>query len=117
MDAVGRRAPAEGLQVMLPLFDALPPAIRERARAVVMTYDAASVAASTRFMNSGAQPFASGRELSAIAAPVLVVPGIDPTHPPEVAEVYRRNLPRCTVRAAAPEQYAAVIEAFVDGLA
>src|SRR5262245_53243754 len=50
MDAVGRRAVAEGVDVMLPLFDALPEPMRTRARALVVTYDAASVATSTAFM-------------------------------------------------------------------
>ncbi|HLL25998.1 MAG TPA: hypothetical protein VK427_27860, partial [Kofleriaceae bacterium] len=38
---------------------------------------------------SGAQPFTDCSELAAIAAPTLVVPGVDPQHPREVAEVYR----------------------------
>jgi pimeloyl-ACP methyl ester carboxylesterase len=58
MDAAGSRAVAEGVDVLLPLFERLPPAIRERARAIVATYDAASFATTTRFMASGAQPFA-----------------------------------------------------------
>jgi 3-oxoadipate enol-lactonase len=108
MDAAGSRAVAEGVEVMLPLFDALPPAIRERAHAIVAQYDAASVAAITRFMASGAQPFERGDELAAIQIPALVVPGTDPTHPVEVADVYRRHLPRCTVGMPVGE--------FVDGL-
>jgi pimeloyl-ACP methyl ester carboxylesterase len=98
MDAVGSRAVAEGIDVLLPLFDALPESVRERARRLVATYDAASVATTTRFMASGAQPFARGEELAAIAAPALVVPGVDAQHPREVAEVYARYVPRCTVR-------------------
>jgi len=97
MDAAGSRAPREGINVLLPLFDALPTAIRERAKALVATYDPASVAASTRFMASGSQPFARGAELEAITAPCLLVPGIDPTHPPEVAAVYRDHLRNCRV--------------------
>lgn len=97
MDAAGRRAPVEGIGVLLPLLAALPPEIQERARAVFATYDPASVAASTRFMASGAQPFAGGEELAAIACPALVVPGWDPTHPREVADVFARHLPSCTV--------------------
>src|SRR5205085_10747930 len=100
MNAAGRRAVAEGVEVMLPLFDALPEPVRTRARALVATYDAASVATSTAFMASGAQPFARGADLAAITAPALVVPGIDPTHPRAVAEVYARHLPRATVREA-----------------
>jgi pimeloyl-ACP methyl ester carboxylesterase len=97
MDAAGRRAPAEGIDVLFPLLAALPPEMQERARRVFATYDPASVAASTRFMASGAQPFARGEDLAAIACPALLVPGADPTHQREVADVFARHLPRCTV--------------------
>ena len=97
MDAAGSRAVAEGISVLYPLFDPLPPAIRERARAIVPTYDPASVAATTRFLASGAQPFATGGELAQIAAPTLLVPGVDPYHPREVAEIYRRHIRDYTV--------------------
>ena len=89
MHAVGARAVREGIAVMFPLFEALPAAIRERARAVVATYDPASVAALTAFMASGAQPFEDVDELARIAAPIVLVPGVDPTHPPEVSARYR----------------------------
>ena len=114
MEAVGRRAPAEGTQVLFPLFEALPPDIRERARALVATFDPASVAATTAFMASGAQPFERGVELHAIAAPALVVPGNDPTHPREVADVFATHLPACVVQDAELPTYAPVIEAFLD---
>ncbi|HEV7558936.1 MAG TPA: alpha/beta fold hydrolase, partial [Kofleriaceae bacterium] len=74
MDAVGSRAVAEGIEVIFPLFDRLPPEIRERIRRIAAHYDPASVAASTRFMASGAQPFGTASELAAITAPTLVVP-------------------------------------------
>lgn len=114
MDAAGSRAVAEGVEVLLPLFDALPAEIRARARALAATYDAASVAASTRFMASGAQPFATAADLAAITAPALVLPGTDPEHPLSVAELYRRHLRRCTMRAAGPESYAAAIADFIE---
>jgi pimeloyl-ACP methyl ester carboxylesterase len=109
MDAAGRRTVREGTQALLPLFDPLPPAVRERARAIVATYDPASVASFTRFMASEAQPFATGAELAAIDVPTLVVPGIDPYHPAEIADIYRRHLPRCTVRAVEPAGFADAI--------
>jgi pimeloyl-ACP methyl ester carboxylesterase len=114
IDAAGSRAVAEGVQVLLPLFDALPPEVRERARAAVAGYDPASVAATTRFLASGAQPFATAADLAAISAPTLLVPGADPYHPAEVADRYRRHLPCCTVREIAPAGYAAVIAEFLD---
>jgi len=98
MDAVGSRAVAEGIEVIFPLFDRLPPEIRERIRRIAAHYDPASVAASTKFMASGAQPFGTASDLAAITAPTLVVPGADPYHPAEFAELYARHLPRCMVR-------------------
>jgi pimeloyl-ACP methyl ester carboxylesterase len=96
MDAAGRRAPAEGPSVLFALLERLPAELRERARATLATYDPASIAATTRFLASGAQPFASARELAAIACPVVVVPGVDPQHPVAIAELYRAHLPACT---------------------
>jgi 3-oxoadipate enol-lactonase len=110
MDAVGRRALAEGIQVLYPLLEALPADIRARARAVFDSFDPASVAATTRFLASGTYPFASAAELAAISAPTLLVPGTDPQHPVEIADVYRRHLRHCTVRDVA-------MPAFADGSA
>jgi hypothetical protein len=64
-------------------------------------------------MASGAQPFARATELAAIAAPALVVPGTDPYHPREVAELYAQHLQRCTMRAVEPSEFATMIEGFV----
>jgi len=114
MDAAGSRAVAEGVQVLLPLFEALPPAIRDRAHEVIQGYDPASVAATTRFLASGAQPFASAAELATISAPTLLVPGVDPYHPTEVSDRYRQHLPRCTVREVAPMSFAPAIAEFID---
>jgi pimeloyl-ACP methyl ester carboxylesterase len=114
MDAAGSRAVADGIEVLYPLFDTLPPAVRERARAVVATYDPASVATTTRFLRSGGQPFAAGADLASISVPTLLVPGVDPTHPVEVADVYRRHLPRCAVRTVDPTGFAAAIADFID---
>src|SRR5688572_21598032 len=106
MHAAGSRVVAEGIGVLLPLFDALPPEIRERAKRLVATYDPASVAATTAFMASHAQPFARGAELAAIDVPALVVPGVDAFHPREVAEVFAQHLPRAVVREAQAAQLA-----------
>jgi pimeloyl-ACP methyl ester carboxylesterase len=107
MAAAGRRALTDGIAALHPLLAALPAAIQDRARAMIDSFDPASVAATTAFMASGAQPFATGAELAAITAPTLLVPGTDPTHPPEVAEVYRLHLPRCTVRSIEPADFSA----------
>ena len=87
MAAAGERALVDGVGALMPLFDRLPAAVRERAAAVVAGYDAGSVATTTRFMASGEQPFARG-ELARLAMPVLVVPGTDPEHPRSAAEAY-----------------------------
>ncbi|HEY1550575.1 MAG TPA: alpha/beta hydrolase [Kofleriaceae bacterium] len=97
MDAAGSRAPREGVEVLLPLFDAMPAPIRERARAIIAGYDPASVAATTKFLAGGGQPFERGEDLRAIDAPTFVVPGVDPTHPAEFAEIYRNHIRRCTI--------------------
>jgi pimeloyl-ACP methyl ester carboxylesterase len=47
-------------------------------------------------MASGAQPFASGADLEAIAVPTLLVAGNDPMHPAEVSDLYAAKIPRCT---------------------
>lgn len=115
MHAAGARTLTDGIAALLPLFDALPAPLRDRARALAATYDPASVATSTAFMASGAQPF-SRADLAAITCPALLVPGTDPTHPAEVADVLRTHLRHCTVRAADPPGYAAAIADFVDQL-
>jgi pimeloyl-ACP methyl ester carboxylesterase len=116
MNAAGQRTLTEGLHALFPLVDTLPPEVRERFRAIVATYDPASVAATTQFFASGAQPFATGAELAAIAAPVLLVPGSDPYHPAEIADIYRRNLRNCTVREVDPASFGTAIAEFIDAL-
>ena len=114
MHAAGSRVVAEGIEVLMPLFDALPPEVRERAKRVVATYDPASVATTTAFMQSGAQPFARGDELAAIRVRTLVVPGVDPYHPPEVAAVFQSHVVGCVTREAASPQLAGVIAEFLE---
>ncbi len=112
MHAAGERTLTDGIAALHPLLDTLPPELRARARQLVAEYDPASVAATTRFMASGVQPFARADELAAIAAPALVVPGIDPQHPREVAELFARALPRCTQ--VDTSDFARAIDAFVQ---
>jgi pimeloyl-ACP methyl ester carboxylesterase len=114
MADAGERALVDGMRALDPLLDTLPAELRERARATVATYDPASVAALTRFMASGVQPFARATELATIAAPVLVVPGEDPTHPRDVASLLHEHLPRCTLRDAANSDFASTIEDFIE---
>jgi len=97
MYALGRRAPAEGIEVILPLFDRLPPEIRQHMYKIASGYDPASVATSTKFMASGIQPIASASDLAAISAPTLVVTGVDAFHPASVAQLYADAIPAATL--------------------
>jgi pimeloyl-ACP methyl ester carboxylesterase len=92
MSAAGERVLEHGVTALLPLYESLPPPVRDVAIAMMLGFDAASVAATTRFLVSNEQPIATARELDAIDAPVLVLPGIDPQHPAEVAALYAEHL-------------------------
>ena len=111
IDAAARRAPTEGTDALLPLLDTLPPAIRERARTVVSSLDPRSVAALSRFMSSGAQPFAAAADLEAITCPTLLIPGIDPQHPAWLADLLAAHLPNATVTSAT--DHPAAVAAFL----
>jgi pimeloyl-ACP methyl ester carboxylesterase len=112
MDDAGRRALAHGIEALLPLYGELPPELRERAVAMARGFEPASVAATTRFLASGKQPFVAASALHAIDVPVLLVPGADPEHPAEVAELYARHLPRVTVVAASAPDLAERLASF-----
>jgi 3-oxoadipate enol-lactonase len=114
MDALASRALIEGVQVMRSLYANLPPHIRERALAALQDCDAASVVATSHFIVSGVQPFASAAELRSVQAPTLLVRGNDPIHPPEVSDVYAASIPNCTVVPAPTEALAGAIGAFCD---
>ena len=116
MDAVASRALAEGVGVLRPLYDRLPPERREKALAMLPDFDAASVVATSGFVASGAQPFASADDLRALAMPVLVVRGDDPLHPKEVSDLYAKNIPGARIAPAGLTDVASVIGAFVDRL-
>jgi pimeloyl-ACP methyl ester carboxylesterase len=114
MDDHGRRAVAEGIEAVIPLYAALPEPMRSGAIATARTFDPASIAATTRFLASGAQPMTRTEELAALEMPVLVVPGIDPEHPAEIALGYARVISRCTV-GDSTANLADVVRAFVIG--
>lgn len=115
MDAVASRALAEGVQVLRPLYANLPPEIREKALAMFEGFDAASVVATSRFIASGAQPFASAADLRSLAVPTLLVRGEDALHPAEVSDLHAGNIPGCRV-APASADVPAEIGAFCDSL-
>jgi pimeloyl-ACP methyl ester carboxylesterase len=111
MDAVASRALDEGVQVLRPLYENLPPQMREKALAMIEGFDPASVVATSRFIASGAQPFATAAELKSLHVPTLLVRGDDLLHPSEVSDIYAANIPNCTVEPAATVDIAAAIGA------
>jgi 3-oxoadipate enol-lactonase len=114
MDVYGQRALREGIAALFPLFGQLPEEIRERALAMVASFDPASVAATTSLLASGQRPFDSLDELRGIGVPTLVVPGIDPQHPAEVASLYAEHIPNCC--SADLADLVGAIDRFVRGL-
>lgn len=114
MNAIASRALDEGVQVLRPLYENLPPEIRERALAMVAGFDAASVVATSHFIASGAQPFDTAADLRSLTMPALLVPGSDLLHPAEVSGLYASNLPNCRVAPVSTPEVAAEIGAFCD---
>ncbi|MEQ8281066.1 MAG: alpha/beta fold hydrolase [Deltaproteobacteria bacterium] len=110
MDEAGQRTLAEGIEALRPLYAALPDPIRGAAIEMMLGFDPASVAATTRFLASCAAPFEGLEALARIDAPALVIPGTDPEHPVEVAALYAEHLRRATT--AEPATMVAAIEAF-----
>jgi pimeloyl-ACP methyl ester carboxylesterase len=93
MKEAGERALEQGVEAALrPLFESLPLPIRDKAIEMMRGFDAASVAATTRFLARNEQPMASVRELASLDVPVLVLPGIDLQHPAAVAALYVEHL-------------------------
>jgi len=112
MDAVASTATDGGIEVLRPLFERLPPGLRERAWRTVEDFDPGSVAATSRFIASGAQPFSSCDDLRSIAVPTLLVRGDDEQHPEEVSDVYARCINDCRALPATTEDLASVIRDF-----
>ena len=116
MNAVASRAVAEGVGVLRPLYERLPPERREKALAMVAEFDAASVVATSAFVASGAQPFDSANELAALAMPALLVRGDDALHPKEVSDLYAETIPRADIAPAGLTDVAAIVGTFVGDL-
>lgn len=114
MDAVASRALDEGVQVLRSMYANLPPEIREKALAMIEGFDAASVVATSHFIASGAQPFASAADLRSLSVPALLVRGDDALHPAEVSDLYAESIPNCRVAPTSTMDVAAEIGAFCD---
>jgi len=114
MNAVASRAEAEGVQVLRALYASLPPGVREKALAMIEDFDAASVVATSHFVASGAQPFASTQELRVLSTPILLVRGDDPMHPGDVSDLYAASIPNCVVLPATTSDVAGPIGEFCD---
>jgi pimeloyl-ACP methyl ester carboxylesterase len=116
MAEAGERTLAHGVEALRPLFEPLPPPVRDVAIEMMLGLDAASVAATTRFLALNEQPMESARDLESIDVPVLILPGTDPQHPAEVATLYRENLRRAVVvEQTAPDMMKRLVE-FCSGL-
>ena len=92
MGEAGQLALERGVEALIPLYDKLPVVVRDRAIEMLKSFDAASVATTTRLLASGKQPFDSATELSKLTVPALIIPGTDPEHPVEVAELYKQHI-------------------------
>jgi 3-oxoadipate enol-lactonase len=114
MDALASRVPEEGIEVLQPLYADLPPQMREKALAMLEGFDAASIAATSRFIASGAQPFASAVDLKSMHVPTLLVRGDDPVHLAEISDFYAAHIPDCTVVPASTMDLATAIGAFCE---
>ncbi len=77
-------------------------------------FDPASVVATSHFIVSGAQPFASAQDLNSLRVPTLLVRGDDPIHPAEVSDLYASSIPNCTVIPASTADIPAAIDAFCE---
>jgi pimeloyl-ACP methyl ester carboxylesterase len=115
MDSVASRASVEGIDVLRPMYlSRLPEGMGERAWRIASEFDPASVVTTSRFIASGAQPFASSRELGAVGVPTLVVRGDDEQHPAEISDVYAASIAGCAVHPATGTDTVLAIHEFCD---
>lgn len=117
MDDYAQRAlAARDIAVLQPLFETLPEELRARALAMLASFDVAGVAATTHLLRSS-QPFDRLEQLSAIHAPVLLVPGRDPQHPAALAQLYAEAIAHAKVVEAEGPQMVAAIDEFARTIA
>jgi 3-oxoadipate enol-lactonase len=93
MDAFAERVRTRSISAgWEPILPALAPVIGALVRDAIPRSDPESIAAAAAIGRD--RSFRSVDELAAITAPALVIPGMDPRHPPALAEAVARLLPR-----------------------
>jgi hypothetical protein len=88
--------------------------MREKALAMMESFDPASVVATSHFIAAGSHPFVENSELMSLVSPTLLVRGDDPMHPAEVSDLYAACIQDCTTVPATTPDIAEAIGAFVD---
>ena len=92
MDAFAERVRTEGIEAAwAPILPQLAPIIGTLVREAIPRSDPASIAAAAAIGRD--RSFRSVDELSMIAAPTLIIPGMDDRHPRALAEALARTLP------------------------
>ncbi|MFT3693349.1 MAG: alpha/beta hydrolase [Kofleriaceae bacterium] len=114
MCEMGERVLKEGMDAIVPLYAKLPDDMRERATEMARSFDPKSVANTTKFLATNAQPFATAGDLKAITVKTVVVPGIDPQHPRDVADLYVANLPNAILLEQTPDLVSQIARAFTN---
>jgi len=116
MGEAGQIALERGVEALIPLYNRLPVVVRERAVEMLKSFDAASVATTTRLLASGKQPFDSAAELSKLTVPALVIAGTDAEHPVEVAELYKNHIQHAQLADPADADLPNIIASFCASL-
>jgi 3-oxoadipate enol-lactonase len=92
MDAFAERVRTEGIEAAwAPILPHLAPIIGTLVREAIPRSDPASIAAAAAIGRH--RSFRSVEELAVIAAPTLIIPGMDERHPRALAETLARLLP------------------------
>ena len=127
LDAFAARVSAEGIEAAWePILRDLAPVIGAMVRDAIPRSDPASIAAAAAIGRD--RSFRTMGELAAIAAPTLIIPGMDARHPAALAEELARILPRGRLAPAAlsadvrtaddfARAFAPTIRHFLTGLA
>lgn len=93
MDAFAARVRAEGIEAAWePILGNLAPIIGAMVREAIPRSNPASIAAAAAIGHD--RSFRSADELAVIAAPTLIIPGIDQRHPAALAEYIANILPK-----------------------